>query len=521
MFLSDYVELGWSVFPVKGPKWGKDYQDTKRPAIKSWEPYQYRKPMDSEIDDWEKSKSDYSLAVACGPVSGFVVIDLDTDDWKTMFPDADFGLTWKALSKRGCHYFYKWEDWLLDFSHNRSAIENIKGFDMKGLGGYVVIPNRNDPDRRWEMTPSETELEEMPSWLREFLQNVLKKTKQDVKARMPVSSLAELREDGHNRHTVLLSYVGKLIRAGFAEDEIKAFLMPLAVGCSFGNELQELVTDAVGRYAGKHLVTAKQVEGLSVDELHTKAIAELRKQAEKGIEFKTYFPTLDEHLAGLRRGELISIGGYTSHGKSLLAGTLAIKLASQGKVLYFTTEMSSVQYYTLRVMPFIYAISSSRLRHAELLPEDYARLENYPDLSLWFCDIASPTFQQVLDVCEMIQPDVVVFDHVNRCRTDKADNRNQGIAEFLIGMKTLAIERNLVAIVTAQLNRSSQLSTAPALFHFRDSGAIEMESDVAILLDKKDELGTKIDGLIAKNRHGSKSSFDLFMDTEKMVVAEL
>ena len=511
-----YFELGWSVFPVKGPHYGQDYEDQKRPVgIDAWGPYQFRKPNPDEIKVWLFARPKMSVAAVTGPISKFIVVDIDSEDWRAKFPDADFGESWKAITRNGCHYFYQWEDWMLDFPTTKTEIGGVKGLDLRGNGGYVVVPNKNDHSRHWQVSPWDHELEPMPDWLREFLQASLHH-KKSVESK-PVVPLKEISEG--NRHASFLSYTGKLHRAGLEAKEIVEILLPAAESCGYEKDLQALVYDVVNRYPRPD--ETKPVMAVSSDEIHQKALDELKEKQEKGIEFHTHLYTLDEKLGGLRRRELVSIGAYTSHGKSLLAGTLAIRLASQGRVCYFTTEMNAVQFYTLRVAPFVYAISSSSLRHANLNTEEWGKLKNLPALNLWYCDLPSPTLAQIAEICMSIKPDIVIVDHLNRCRTEKAETRTQGIADFLIGIKTLALEQNMVSIVTAQLNRASQMGTSPGLFHFRDSGAIEMESDVAILLDKKDETGTKIDALIAKNRHGPKSAFDLTMDVERMVVVEL
>lgn len=513
--LRDYVDIGWSVFPVKGPHYGADKDDAKRPAIAEWKAFQYRKPAEDEIATWEKEKPKASVGAVMGPITGLIAIDIDSNDWMVRFPNADFGETVKAITTRGCHFFYKWEDWLLDFSHNRAALDSIKGLDLRGQGGYVVVPNTNDEKRRWAVSPWEKRAEAMPEWLRKFLQETLAKKNSTSVEKPSLKNIAE-----GNRHSTFLSYVGKLHKKGFTQEEITWFLGPAAASCGFSSELEALIADVVNRYP-TDATEENKVTAISATDLHDSAIQEVTERQKRGIEFVTNFPTIDERLSGIRRRELISIGAYTSHGKSLMAGTMAFELSTQGRVCYFTTEMSASQFYVLRIAPSLYSIDAQKFRHARLEDEDKIKLQNKPDVNLWFCDKPSPTLNQIREVCEQINPDVLIIDHLNRCRTEKAENRNAGIADFLIGIKSMALERNMVAIVTAQLNRMSQAAGSPGLFHFRDSGAIEMESDVAILLDKKDELGTAIEGTIAKNRHGPKAIFTLEMLPHKMAVIEL
>lgn len=242
MNIQSYAELGWSFFPVKGPHYGSDHADSKTPfKAFSWKPFQSRKPTSQEITQWQQNMPKMSIGVPTGPINNFIVIDIDSNDWMLQFPDADFGITWKSKSTRGCHFFYQWEDWMLDIPSTGSAIGDLKGFDLRGQGGYVVVPNDNDPVRSWEIHPADQPLAKMPHWIKTFLLSSLSKTKQKK-----TPDLSEITEG--NRHNKFLSYAGKLHHYGFERSEISDFLTPLAEKVGFGNEIGPLISDVVARY---------------------------------------------------------------------------------------------------------------------------------------------------------------------------------------------------------------------------------------------------------------------------------
>jgi hypothetical protein len=242
--LQSYVDLGWSVFPVKGPYYGKDYNDTKKP-IEAWKPFQTRKPTPAEISTWIASKPKMSVGAVTGPISGFIVVDIDSQDWVKAFPNADFGETWKSLSKRGCHYFYAWDDWMLKIPSTGSEIGDIKGFDIRGLGGYVVVPNENDLNRRWAVSPDSCPIAPMPEWIKKFLLQSLENN-QNGNGKKSVVPLTEITEG--NRHSAFLSYAGKLNKAGMSPSDILAILGPVARANAFESELSALVLDVANRY---------------------------------------------------------------------------------------------------------------------------------------------------------------------------------------------------------------------------------------------------------------------------------
>lgn len=130
--IREYWEHGWSVFPLA---YGR-----KKPIIK-WEQFQTRKATEEEIDQWERVDRE-QIALVCGKISGVVVIDVDGQvgldslagfDWpegpivQTRSPKHVPGGRW--------HWFFK---------HPGGTVANgigvLPGVDIKGDGGYVVLP---------------------------------------------------------------------------------------------------------------------------------------------------------------------------------------------------------------------------------------------------------------------------------------------------------------------------------------------------------------------------------------------
>jgi hypothetical protein len=257
--IQSYVDLGWSVFPVKGPAYGKDYKDTKKPILDTWKPYQSRKPTPEEVADWLKRFPKSSVGAPTGPINGIFVVDIDSNAWQARFPDADFGTTWKSTSKRGCHYFYKWQDWMHNIKTTGTEIGKIDGFDIRGEGGYVVLPNENDPERKWNYAPTEGQIEILPKFLREFFEQNVSRSKSSA---VVISEITE-----GNRHSSFLALTGKLHRAGLEPAEIIQILAPTANATGFGPELVPLVQDVVTRYPieRRKELNAESVEALLLE----------------------------------------------------------------------------------------------------------------------------------------------------------------------------------------------------------------------------------------------------------------
>lgn len=169
--------FGFSVFPV-----GTD----KRPTVPSWEPYRDSPPTLDEVREWTGS----DLAIACGPLSGVVVVDTDSPEaeaWadKNLPPTPWVVLTGiknSANGFRGVHRYYRYPKG--QQVTNRASIEVGAlrkrvvdgrrvgtGLDIRGQGGYVVAPgSRHSSGVRYSVTnewqPSDKALLPVynPSW---------------------------------------------------------------------------------------------------------------------------------------------------------------------------------------------------------------------------------------------------------------------------------------------------------------------------------------------------------------------
>ena len=117
--------------------------------------------------------------------------------------------------------------------------------------------------------------------------------------------------------------------------------------------------------------------------------------------------------------------------------------------------------------------------------------------------------------------DLVVVDYVglmNPMPSRREQNRATEIAEITRGMKQLAIQEGVPILALAQVNRNPEgrSNQRPRLADLRDSGAIEQDADLVMMLYKEDEnsVGAKPDYnkyelIIAKNRHGEVKTINL------------
>lgn len=242
MTYKEYLKLGFPVFPMAGPRYAKnkeDYDSGKIPLV-DWKPYQKRFPTETEIENWEKKWPGAWIACATGPLANLFVIDVDGEKGLRSLTSLNFPIppTRIAKTRRGFHYFFKWNPKLETYMTTMSGI--VEGIDIRGKGGCVVLPSINAPEREWKIEDAPVELPE--EWYG-LLTPVTTNGNGPLKIAEKIASLQE-----GTRHDTFMRLVGKLMSAKLDPSEVMATLMPLAVEQKFEADLVDLVSDMFKRY---------------------------------------------------------------------------------------------------------------------------------------------------------------------------------------------------------------------------------------------------------------------------------
>lgn len=216
---------------------------------------------------------------------------------------------------------------------------------------------------------------------------------------------------------------------------------------------------------------------------------------------KTHYTELDNCINGLQRGDLITIGGRPSIGKTSLALNISENIAIYEKlpVIIFSLEMNNNK-LTTRML-----CSRSRVNHHCFVTQDVTceemdkirvgmnELVNAPIHfieSTWFtisdiCDNARKMSEQLGEL------GVIVIDYIQLINSTNKDSymvRSQEIAQYTRDLKHLAKELNVPIIIVSEVNRDAEnrLDKRPKICELRDSGSIEDDSDVILLLYRDD-----------------------------------
>jgi replicative DNA helicase len=272
-----------------------------------------------------------------------------------------------------------------------------------------------------------------------------------------------------------------------------------------------------------------QTIGLKVvDQIEWQLTASEPEAVQVGLE------SFDREVGGLFKSELIILAARPSVGKTALALQVADRIAEEGPVLFVSLEMSE-EALVKRLLCKRVGIDGSRLRRGGATLDDIERLRaacsNRP-LSIWH-----DTGLTVGDIRRTARRmkrgaglSLLVVDYLSLVKTPSNNRtpRHEQVATMSREFQKLSRELEIPVMILAQLNREADKSndSRPRLSHLRESGAIEQDADIVLLLHRpelysndQDDRG-KAELIVAKNRNGEAGNFDLDFKAETTTFGE-
>ncbi len=215
----------------------------------------------------------------------------------------------------------------------------------------------------------------------------------------------------------------------------------------------------------------------------------------------TDFYDLDQKLCGLNAGELIVIAGRPSMGKTAFALNVMERAALsrpdclEGRppvILFFSLEMGRQQLVS-RMLCTRAKVDAHRLRSGMLPAEDRAELTAAADelarAQIFIDDASGLTAMSLRGRARRLKAkvgelDMIVIDYLQLLSFPRSESRQQEISSIARALKGLARELDIPVIALAQLSRAVELreDKRPQLSDLRESGTIEQDSDVVLLL---------------------------------------
>ena len=239
-----------------------------------------------------------------------------------------------------------------------------------------------------------------------------------------------------------------------------------------------------------------------------------------GVEgVKTGFKDLDALTHGLHPGNMIILAARPAMGKS----TLGLDIARHASIhdgltsVIFSLEMSKSE-ITMRMLSAEARVGLNNIRSGSLSDDEWSRLarrmgeiseaplfiDDSPNLSMMEIRAKARRLKQRHDL------KLIVIDYLQLMSSGKkVENRQQEVSEFSRHLKLMAKELNIPVIAISQLNRGPEQRTdkKPMLSDLRESGSIEQDADVVILLHRDDMYDSQnrtgeADLIVAKHRNG-------------------
>jgi replicative DNA helicase len=234
----------------------------------------------------------------------------------------------------------------------------------------------------------------------------------------------------------------------------------------------------------------------------------------------TGFADLDSLTNGLHAGQMIVIAARPAIGKSTLALDLARAAAVRHGLatVMFSLEMSRNE-ITMRLLSAEARVALHAMRTGQMGEEDWTRLarrmSEVVDAPLFIDDSPNMSMMEIRAKCRRLKQrqdlKLVIVDYLQLMSSPRRiENRQQEVSEMSRSLKLLAKEIEVPVIAISQLNRGPEQRTdkRPLLSDLRESGSIEQDSDVVILLHREDAYeresprAGEADLIVAKHRNG-------------------
>lgn len=495
----DAIERGWSVIPLSIL--------TKKPLAK-WTKYQTEPPTREEVEDWFEHGAPtgdghrvrpFNLALLTGELSGLVVVDCDND--AAVAHAKKHGLTSPVSVKttRGRHFY---------FAHPRAGRRfqnkvggygrdwpDVPGLDLRGDGGYVVMPPSvrmgeggevlhvytweigvgltldDIDDHVWRGSPSSVEAGDFNFSTLDLSAYRTASPSDGLPVRdqiaMRVAHLGRKLEDGDGRNDWLLRYAGSKVREGVLGDALRTLLgrfqdeffadpLPLPEFGSVARSAEDMDRrnypddyDAAG--ARKAPKRPEQEQRLVP--IYSDAVGRLLDQI--GEESYWADPLLPE-------GSIVQVAGYNGHGKSYFLSALLTAMCS-GEEWFGPFQLG-------RPAPVFYLDFDNPARTILSRMRDFATAFGDPgrNLALWSPTLIRPEdggemnlltsegTQLLLEWLEVIQPKVVVLDTVRNAFRGLEEQRAEEWARVNLVARTLRNRFGITVVMVHHRNKPGE-----------------------------------------------------------------
>jgi len=254
------------------------------------------------------------------------------------------------------------------------------------------------------------------------------------------------------------------------------------------------------------------------------------------------FYELDSLTQGFQKSDLIILAGRPAMGKTAFSLNLTMTAIRDSKlpILFFSLEMSKEQ-IVYRLLSMETNINQIRLKNGKLSQSDWVKLTKVikivSKLPLFIDDTVDLSINEIRSKIKTIlfeqkKIGLVVIDYLQLMQISKTniDNRTQELSQITRLLKMVAREFNIPIIALSQLSRNveNRIDKKPVLSDLRESGSIEQDADLVLMLYRKESSSKEnfnavkyvesepIELILAKHRNGPTGTVKLQFDEKRM-----
>lgn len=316
-----------------------------------------------------------------------------------------------------------------------------------------------------------------------------------ITSRSVKSGISMLKECTRQRHILdIRDKINAMMKDNLASEEIAL-------------EIERMVREIQQEYTAEIKTFGSHGKGLEVF---------LNNHTPTGVDF------IDEIIKGLGNGHLVVIGARTSVGKSALAQQIAMSMSKIGKVVFVSYEMKAEE-LELRALSSETGVPTDIISSGSYNETTKRKLQDAQsklsvgniliiDKNLFLHELVAEL--RALD--KKHSPIAYFVDYVQLINThtqSRNQQRHLEVGDITRQLKLLAMEFNKPIVVLAQLNRVAD-NDEPKLSHFRESGSIEQDANMAIVMHRTEAGEYKIG--ILKNRNGGTGWADVVYDKSRL-----
>ena len=260
-------------------------------------------------------------------------------------------------------------------------------------------------------------------------------------------------------------------------------------------------------------------------------------QSSKGVAHRFKIPSLNHYLGGVDKGEIVTIGGFTSQGKTSLAIQLAmdfIDVDERKKILYLTSEMTPEE-TSRRILANLMPKNLIEFRKGLFELEEKEALNSIAEIvgEHWNLNIKKiANIEDIKRYLRRYKPDILFVDYLQNLSGKSGKTDYEIVTGNIRDLQAITLAMEITTFCLSQFSRDKTIIRRPKITDLRGSGRIEECSNIVLLIywetrmklknemRKGGEEPEKLEVQIAKNRSGTIGKLILNFEPEYCRIRE-